>query len=103
MRGEYKQPLCVDQIRDHYVFVARMTDSLDDGRVSFGNRDEVELASAKDPVCGREIKRADAAAAIDLHGTVYFFHSVACRDAFEADPERYVDAAVAAQEDVRQP
>ena len=59
-----------------------MTESLDDGRVSFGNRDEVELATATDPVCGRELKRADAAAAIDVHGTVYFFHSVACRDAF---------------------
>ena len=59
-----------------------MTDSLDDGRVSFGNRDEIELATATDPVCGRELKRADAAGAIDVHGTVYFFHSIACRDAF---------------------
>ena len=80
-----------------------MTDSLDDGRVSFGNRDEVELASATDPVCGQEIKRADAAAAIDLHGTVYFFHSLACRDAFAADPDRFVGAGVAPQEEVRQP
>ena len=66
-----------------------MTDSLDDGRVSFGNRDEIELATAVDPVCGREMKRADAAAAIDVHGTVYFFDSIACHDAFVADPDRY--------------
>jgi len=66
-----------------------MTESLDDGRVSFGSRDEVELATATDPVCGRELKRADAAAAIDVHGTVYFFHSLACRDAFVADQDRY--------------
>lgn len=66
-----------------------MSESLDDGRVSFGNRDEVELATATDPVCGRELKRADAAAAIDVHGTVYFFHTLACRDAFAADPDRY--------------
>ena len=69
-----------------------MTESLDDGRVSFGNRDEVELATATDPVCGLEIKRADAAAAIDHHGTVLFFHSFACRDAFAADPEQYLGA-----------
>jgi YHS domain-containing protein len=66
-----------------------MTDSLDEGRVSFGNRDEIELATAVDPVCGQELRRADAAAAIDVHGTVYFFHSMACRDAFVADPDRY--------------
>jgi YHS domain-containing protein len=66
-----------------------MTDSLDDGRVSFGSRDEIELATAVDPVCGRALKRADAAAAIDVHGTVYFFDSVACHDAFVADPDRY--------------
>ena len=66
-----------------------MTESLDDGRVSFGSRDEVELATATDPVCGVELKRADAAAAIDVHGTVYFFHSLACRDAFLADQDSY--------------
>jgi YHS domain-containing protein len=93
VRGEQSSPaphaLGADQIRDQVVGVARMTESLDDGRVSFGNRDEIELATATDPVCGRELKRADAAAAIDVHGTVYFFDSTACRDAFEADPDRY--------------
>ena len=69
-----------------------MTESLDDGRVSFGDRDEIELATATDPVCGRELRRADAAAAIDVHGTVYFFESLACRDAFAADPDRYTSA-----------
>jgi len=70
-----------------------MTDSLDEGRVSFGDRDEIELATATDPVCGRELKRADAAGAIDLHGTVFFFHAQACRDAFAADPGRYLATA----------
>jgi YHS domain-containing protein len=70
-----------------------MTDSLDEGRVSFGARDEIELATATDPVCGRELRRADAAGAMDLHGTVFFFHSTACRDAFAADPERYLGTA----------
>jgi len=70
-----------------------MTDSLDNGRVSFGNRDEIELATATDPVCGQELRRADAAAAIDVHGQVFFFHSLACRDAFLADPARHMGTA----------
>ena len=70
-----------------------MTDSLDEGRVSFGDRDEIELATATDPVCGRELKRADAAGAVDRHGTVFFFHSLDCRDAFLVDPDRYLGTA----------
>jgi|1185.fasta_scaffold566501_2 YHS domain-containing protein len=69
--------------------MSRVTGSLDDGRVSFGDREEVELASAVDPVCGMEMKRADAASAIDYHGTVYFFCSAECRAAFEDEPQRY--------------
>ena len=68
-----------------------MSRVLDDGRVSFGNRDEVELATATDPVCGRTLKRADAAAAIDHHGVVYFFCSTDCRDQFAADPDLYIE------------
>jgi YHS domain-containing protein len=71
--------------------MGRMIDSLDDGRVSFGNRDEIELATATDPVCGKEMRRADAAGAIDHHGVVYFFCSVGCRDAFAADPGSYIE------------
>jgi P-type Cu+ transporter len=69
--------------------MSRVTDSLDNGRVSFGDREEIELASAVDPVCGKEIKRAEAAGAIDYHGTVYFFCSVECKAAFEAEPTQY--------------
>ena len=69
--------------------LAPMTLNLDDGRVSFGDRDEIELATAVDPVCGCELRRADAAGAVDFHGVVYFFCSVACHDAFLAEPERY--------------
>jgi Cu+-exporting ATPase len=70
--------------------MTRLTDSLDEGRVSFGDRDEIELATAIDPVCGTELKRADAAGAVDYHGTVFFFCSTACRDQFTADPELFV-------------
>jgi P-type Cu+ transporter len=73
--------------------MSRVTASLDDGRVSFGDREEIELATAVDPVCGMTLKRADAAGAIDHHGVVYFFCSSDCRDRFTADPGRYAHAS----------
>jgi YHS domain-containing protein len=76
--------------------MTRITDSLDNGRVSFGDREEIELATATDPVCGRELKRADAAAAVDHHGTVYFFCSTDCRDRFAARPDAYVSTLASA-------
>jgi Cu+-exporting ATPase len=77
------------------ITLVGMTLSLDNGRVSFGDRDEIELATATDPVCGCELRRADAAGAVDHHGVVYFFCSATCRDAFLAEPERYVGVAAA--------
>ncbi len=76
--------------------MTRVTDSLDEGRVSFGDREEIELATATDPVCGREMKRADAVAAVDYHGSVYFFCSEACRAQFVADPTLFVEPREAA-------
>ena len=76
--------------------MTRVTDSLDNGRVSFGDREEIEMATAVDPVCGRELKRADAAAAVDHHGVVYYFCSQACHDQFVADPSLFVQAEQAA-------
>ncbi len=75
--------------------MTRVTDSLDNGRVSFGDREEIEMANAVDPVCGRELKRVDAAAAVDHHGTVYYFCSQACHDQFVADPSLFVESAAA--------
>jgi YHS domain-containing protein len=69
---------------------------LDNGRVAFGDREEIEMAMAVDPVCGRELKRADAAAAVDHHGLVYYFCSEACHDQFVADPSLFVHAEEAA-------
>jgi len=73
--------------------MTRITTSLDNGRVSFGDREELELAYAVDPVCGIELRRADAHSAVDHHGAVYFFHSADCRAAFDAEPERYAAQA----------
>ena len=77
--------------------MSRGTGSLDDGRVSFGDRDEMELVTAVDPVCGCEVRRAEAAGAVDYHGTVYFFCSLEHKAAFQADPRRYVPAAPMSQ------
>jgi len=76
--------------------MTRVTESLDNGRVAFGDREEIEMAMAVDPVCGRELKRADAAAAVDHHGLVYYFCSEACHDQFVADPSLFVQAEEAA-------
>ena len=76
--------------------MTRVTESLDNGRVAFGDREEIEMAMAVDPVCGRELKRADAAAAVDHHGVVYYFCSQACHDQFVADPSLFVQAEEAA-------
>jgi YHS domain-containing protein len=63
--------------------------SLDDGRISFDDPKQVEMETAVDPVCGKRLKRADAAAAVDDHGTTYFFCSTACRDRFQATPQAF--------------
>jgi Cu+-exporting ATPase len=69
--------------------MTRVIGSLDDGRVSFGDREKIEAARATDPVCGMEISRADAVAATDHHGTLYFFCSTDCKQRFDADPGQY--------------
>jgi Cu+-exporting ATPase len=66
---------------------------LDNGRVVFGESGSEAHAAAKDPVCGMEFERADAAAATDHHGHVYYFCSAGCKLHFLADPDRYVTAS----------
>ena len=43
-----------------------------------------------DPVCGMRIDPDDAAASEEYEGTTYYFCSLACRDAFRADPASYL-------------
>jgi len=66
---------------------------LDNGRVVFGDPTTDTHATVADPVCGTELERAEAEAAADFHGTVYYFCSMACKERFVAAPERYVSAA----------
>jgi len=65
---------------------------LDNGRVVFGEATSEAHAMIKDPVCGMEFERANADAATDSHGRVYYFCSGGCKLHFLADPARYVSA-----------
>lgn len=43
-----------------------------------------------DPVCGMRVSRISAAAEAEHQGKTYYFCAPLCRDAFLADPERYL-------------
>ncbi|MCO6411222.1 MAG: YHS domain-containing protein [Thiogranum sp.] len=44
----------------------------------------------KDPVCGMAVSRLSAIATTDYEGKTYYFCSGGCRDAFEAEPGKYL-------------
>ncbi len=44
----------------------------------------------QDPVCRMEVKPLTAAAESEYQGKTYYFCSRQCRDAFEANPQKYV-------------
>lgn len=46
--------------------------------------------SFKDPVCGMEVSRMTAAEEYVHQGKAYYFCAEACRQAFEAEPEKYI-------------
>jgi Cu+-exporting ATPase len=66
---------------------------LDDGRVVFDDPPLETGAVATDPVCGMKLERADAAAAVDHHGVIYYFCSPACKARFVAAPDRFITSA----------
>ena len=43
-----------------------------------------------DPVCGMEVDREKAAGTSTYIGAVYYFCSLACKQAFEANPTKYL-------------
>ncbi|SHF67473.1 YHS domain-containing protein [Modicisalibacter ilicicola DSM 19980] len=53
-------------------------------------RERVEQKSFVDPVCGMTISFETAATGSEYQGKRYYFCATACRDQFQADPERYV-------------
>jgi YHS domain-containing protein len=50
-------------------------------------------ADAVDPVCGMDVSVDGAAATVTHDGDTYHFCGEGCADAFESDPERYVEVA----------
>jgi Cu+-exporting ATPase len=44
-----------------------------------------------DPVCEMELEEGDAAATFEYLGEVFYFCSENCRQAFEEDPESYLE------------
>jgi YHS domain-containing protein len=88
-RDQLEGRVGLDQVIEREVQMSRVVGSLDDGRVSFGDRAEIEDARAIDPICGMEMSRADAVAAADHHGRLYFFCSEDCKERFDEDPDSY--------------
>ncbi len=56
-------------------------------------RSRIEPAKVKDPVCGRWVVSGDSEGGNGTYeGETFDFCSSECRDAFEANPRRYVAA-----------
>lgn len=50
-----------------------------------------------DPVCGMEVNPASAEAYSEYGGQTFYFCSRQCKEAFDRNPERYVDDTDRAQ------
>ena len=53
---------------------------------------ELSTDLATDPVCGMSVNPARATASLQRGGETVYFCSAGCRDRFQADPDRYVQA-----------
>ncbi len=53
-------------------------------------RPENNERNFKDPVCGMEVSRLSAVSEYSYSGKSYYFCAESCREAFEAEPEKYV-------------
>ncbi len=51
-------------------------------------------AVTRDPVCGMEVNPERAAGSFDYEGRTYFFCCAHCREAFRAEPQKYVVSGV---------
>jgi YHS domain-containing protein len=52
---------------------------------------------AKDPVCGMSVNENDAPARAEYQGKTYYFCSAACKDTFQAQPEKYAKQPATAE------
>lgn len=46
-----------------------------------------------DPICGMDIDPAIAAGKVEYNGQTYYFCSLGCKQAFDKEPEKYLDKA----------
>jgi YHS domain-containing protein len=53
-------------------------------------KNDKEEPTFKDPVCEMVLSRKTAVAEAEYQGKTYYFCAEICRDAFEADPEKYL-------------
>ena len=51
------------------------------------------MATVKDPVCGMDIDPQEAAATSEHEGTTYHFCAVGCKEAFDAEPAKFLGGA----------
>ncbi|HEU4758415.1 MAG TPA: YHS domain-containing protein [Dehalococcoidia bacterium] len=57
------------------------------------NLEGLQSMLPKDPVCGMTVE-IDKAAGLSVHrGTTYYFCALACKQQFDADPDKYVAKA----------
>lgn len=53
-------------------------------------KQQVNANRFKDPVCGMEVSYLTAVDEILYRGKTYYFCAESCRQAFEAEPEKYI-------------
>ena len=53
------------------------------------SKEEGEMATVRDPVCGMDIEAATAAASEEYEDATYYFCSSGCHERFKADPDKY--------------
>jgi Cu+-exporting ATPase len=58
----------------------------------FGKKKTENVSKVKDVVCGMEIDPNTAAGKSDYMGKAYYFCSMGCKKAFDADPAKYLKA-----------
>ena len=46
---------------------------------------------AKDPICGMEVDEKKAAAKSEYMGKTYYFCCLACKEAFDKAPDKYLE------------
>lgn len=56
-------------------------------------REEHDMATVHDVVCGMDIDPTQAAGTSEYQGQTYYFCSLGCKRQFDRDPERYVQAS----------